>query len=118
MDIKKIKSLVEFSYKNHSLDEKKVKKIISLLKRSELKQYINEIKAKEQRKNALVTLPYYPSKEEQKKVQNLFPGKKIIYIVDPSLIVGIKVVNNDLVSEFSLKDALESLVDQQVKNYD
>lgn len=118
MNIKKIKELVKLSYKNNILDEKRVKEIADILTRSELKQFINEIKNKEIKKNVIITLPYYPSIDEQKKIQTLFMDKEITYIIDPSLVVGMKVVDNDLVSELSLKDTLESLIKHEIESYD
>src|SRR3989344_4341165 len=109
MNVKKIKILASQSYKNSNMNGEIINKIANLLTRKELKLYIKELKLIEKKKSVIVHLPYPPTVIEKNRLQKLFSDKKIIFIIDPSLIAGIKIVDNDLISELNLKDALERL---------
>lgn len=115
---KQIKNLVLQSYTNDTLDEKKVYAIFGLLRRREFKQYLNKLKQYEKQKSLIVTVAHIPTKDEQNKIKAMFKDKKIIYIINPSLIVGTKIINDDLVYELSLKNVLEDLVSHVSKTYD
>jgi F0F1-type ATP synthase delta subunit len=118
MSIKKIKELAKISYEDSDLSDKIVDKISSKLTRSDLKKYIREIKITEKKKNVIVTIPTLPNKEDQKKLQSLFPKKKIIYIIDPSLLIGLRVEDNDLISEISLRENFQELINHVTQFYD
>jgi len=116
MDTDKINKLAYSSYKNNHLDEKVAMKISSLLKRSNLKKYINALKLIEKKKNVLVS--YTGSSKDLEKIRRLFPQRKLFFKKEPSLLLGIKVVDNDNVYEFTLKSALDKIVEHIEQNYD
>lgn len=116
MDSKKINELVVASYKDGCLNQKKVNKIASLISNSDLKKYINGLKLKELKKNLIISSPV--DNQDLRKFENLFPHKKIVFEKDPSLMLGIRVVDNDLVYEFTLKNALDKIVNYIEQNYD
>lgn len=118
MKKKFIKQLVLNSYKTDELDEKEVTTIADRLNRHDLKQYIHELKNYEKKKNVYVSLPYPPTSDEQKALQLLFPKKKIAFIIDPSLGVGVKITNNDLITEMNFKDTLEDIMAYTTQDYD
>lgn len=115
---KQIKQLTLQSYKGNSLDEEKVKTIANLLSRHQLKQYIKELKSHESKKNVVIHVPFLPKVEDQEKIKQLFFSKKVIYIIEPSLMVGLKVVDNDIVYDFNLKNTLEELASHVITSYD
>ena len=57
------------------------------------------------------------SKSLNETIKNTFPDKKIVNIKNPSLLVGTKVVYNDDVFEMSLKNSLDSII-ENIENYD
>ena len=118
MNKKFLRKLAEESYIKGNLDPENVKKISDLLKRTELKQFIKEIKIKENKKNIIISLPFMPNDEEQEKHKRLFPDKTIVYDIDPTLQVGLKITDNDLITEYNLKHTLENLYDHLKENYD
>lgn len=107
MTKKYIKKLAKASYKEEFLDKKIVNRIVPLLSRQDLKTYINMLKLIEKKKAIVVTLPKKNIKI--KDLQKLYPGKKIIYEHDPSLIAGIKITQNDVLYELNLKNSLENI---------
>lgn len=116
MNSKKIDKLVLASYKNNNLDQKKVNKIASLISRSDLKKYINGLKSAEKKKSLIISSPI--NNQDLKKFEKLFPHKKIIFKKDPSLMLGIRIVDNDIVYEFTLKNSLDKIVSYIEQNYD
>lgn len=109
MTKKHIKQLVLASYKNNNLDEDTIERIANLLSKKDLKEYITKIKQQEKKQTVMIVLPYMPDIGEQKKITQHFLGKKIMYMIDSSLMVGIKVIDNDLISEYNLKNTLEDV---------
>ncbi len=111
MTIKQIKKLALASYTRNVLDSKKVNRISRMLTRSELKIYLKMLRMVEKSKTLIVFLPNlsYISLLT-KKIKQLFPNKKILFKKDESLITGVKIVNNDNVYDFNLRNRLENLV--------
>lgn len=108
--------LVFESYSNQFLNQAKVNKIVKFLSKSDLKQYINALKLEEKKKSLIVSAPV--KNQNLARFTELFPNKKIIFKIDPSLMLGIKIVDNDLVYEFTLKSSLDKIVSYMEQNYD
>lgn len=102
--------LVVKSYKGESLDPAIVELIANKLSRRELKQYIKLLKRSEHKKEVIVTVPKSMTSEERDMIQKLFTGKRIVYTVDPTMISGIRIVDNDVEYELSLDQILEDLI--------
>ncbi len=106
-----IKKMAESSYTNDELDEKKVDKIAKNLKKSDLKIYIKDLKIMEMKKTVTVSVPTQDGMNEMKTYfTRIYPGKRIVFNVDESLITGIRVVDYDNVYELSLKGFLEQSI--------
>ncbi|MCL5970331.1 MAG: hypothetical protein M1450_02435 [Patescibacteria group bacterium] len=118
MTKKQIQELVLESFSNNNLDPEKVEIISRQLDRGELKEYIKALKKREKKNSVIVTLPGLPTDDDKKKFLDLFPNKKIIYNIDPSILVGVKIENNDLITELNLKDAIKNLAEFSSKTYD
>ena len=116
MNKKKIDKLVSVSYKNHYLDQKKVNKIASFISKSDLKKYINGLKLVEKKGSLIVSSPI--GSQDFKKFDRLFPNKKIVFKKDTSLMLGMKLIDNDIVYEFTLKNSLDKIQDYIEQNYD
>ncbi|MDO8660103.1 MAG: hypothetical protein Q7K54_05940 [Candidatus Parcubacteria bacterium] len=116
MNTKKINQLVLSSFSNLYLQEKKVKKIASLLDKSDLKKYINGLRRQEMKKSLIVATPM--NNNDKGKFTKLFPNKKIIFKRDPSLMLGVKIVDNDMIYEFTLRNSLDKILNYIEQNYD
>lgn len=104
-----IKQLVKESYTNDELDEKKVEMIASKLQRPGLKMYLKELQRKEQKKHVIITTAKQLSVQEEEKVGKLFPQKKVLFQTDETLISGIRVLDNDIIYEKNISQALNDM---------
>jgi len=107
---KQLEELVQASYRNGQLDEETVKKIGDKLNRHMLKMYIGLLKNKEKKKMVFVTTPKPLSTKDREKVKSLFPKKKIVEEIDPSMIGGIKIVENDEAYEMDLNRTFHDII--------
>ncbi len=114
MTDKKIKVLAKESFFKNSLNQKKVKLIVKSLKRSELKEYIKALKLIEAKNTVFLTLSQRTKAEITedilKNLKSQFPSKKIELVFDPTLIAGIKIVSDDLIYDFNVKNTLEEIL--------
>lgn len=116
MNSNKIDKLISLSYKGKYLDEKIVNKIASLINKSDLKKYINGLKLIEKKENLIVFSPI--NNQVLKKFEKLFPNKKIIFKKDPSLMLGVRIVDDDNICEFTLKNSLDKIINYIEQSYD
>ena len=117
MNRQTLKQLVMESYPDGQLDPEQVNKIADFLSKKELKLYIKALKNWERENSIILDVPeehaYY-----QEQVQTLFPDKKIVINVDPSLILGMKLQHNDDIYEMSLKNTLDKITEHIEEQYD
>lgn len=113
MTIKQIKLLAIKSFTRNELDPKKVKLFSSNMKRKDLRNYIREIKTIDDKNKVTFVAPALKNfkKTDVSALLKHYKGKKIMYQEDPGLLVGIKVIDNDLIYDFNLKNSLENLVE-------
>lgn len=103
-----IKKLAEASFKKNEIDDKTVMKIAKVLKRTDLKVYIKDLKKMDAKNTVTVTVPSLKGATDMKKYfSKLYPEKKVVFKIDETLLTGIKVVDYDNVYELSLKGFLE-----------
>ena len=107
---KQIEELIQASYKDGQLDESTVKKIADKLNRNMLKLYISMLKHEEKKKMVFVTTPKPLSGKDREKIKSLFPKKKIVEEIDPSMIGGIKVVENDEAFDMDLNRTFHDII--------
>lgn len=110
MTKKIIKQLVMASYKKGNLDEKMVSEIAKKLNRTQLKRYIKGLKDFENKNSVTITLAKNPTQQEKRQLETLYPNKKILYNIDESLILGMRIENYDNVYEMNLQNTLSSLL--------
>jgi len=111
MTIKQIKKLAIASYTNDALDAKKISRIVKLVSRSQLKTYVNFLNNLEKSKSVKVIMPKLDGKTSlAKDLQKIFAGKKLEFFEDKSLIAGLKLIDNDIIYDFNLKNTFENLV--------
>lgn len=120
MTTKKIQKLAEKTYLSENLNKGVLNKISTSLGRKKLKEYIKELKNIEKRK--LVKI-YVPSKkvltnELENSLKKFFQNKKLSIIEDPSILAGIKIIDNDMVYELNLRDSLTHIIEHIQKSYD
>ncbi len=107
---KKIKSLVTASYTNDRLDERSVQIVADNIDRRMLKQYINLLKQVENKKVIFVTTPKPLTTSDREKISALFPKKKVLENIEPSMLSGIKIVQNDEEYEINLNRTFHDIM--------
>jgi len=118
MDKKFVKELVNASYEEGSLNKEKVEKIVSFLNRKSLKQYIYALKMHEKQNTVIVDCTHDINELDEELFEDIFSDKKIVYNKDSTLLLGVRVTNNDLVYEMNLKGKFEKILDKIKQNYD
>ena len=107
MTKKIIAQLVEASYTKDELDGKKVDRIAKILSRQDLKIYIRGLKLAEKARTISLVLP---DKNLYNKTLVQGVKKRVKVIEDPSLLLGFRIIDNDMVHDMSLKNRLENFV--------
>ncbi|HYK08845.1 MAG TPA: hypothetical protein VEW42_05090 [Candidatus Eisenbacteria bacterium] len=107
MTKKIISQLVEASYTKGQLDNKKVERVAKLLTRADLKKYIRGLKLVEKANTISLVLP--DSKLYNKSLLGNVK-KQVKVLEDKSLLLGIKVIDNDTVYDMSLKSNIERFI--------
>lgn len=112
-----LKQLVLESYTEGELDTKKVNKIADLLSKKELRLYIRALKNWERQHEIILEVP---SETDMKieEFKKLFPDKKIVINVDPELMLGLRLQDNDDIYELSLKNSLDKITEHITEQYD
>ncbi len=117
MNKKILKRLVLASYVSKKLDSATVNKIADLLPRRDLKEYIKALKSEELKKTVTVTSPFV-SQWYKKEFEAVFPNKEIIFEHDQTLLLGIRITDNDTVYDLSLQHKLEKIQEYLEEQYD
>ncbi|OGH06047.1 MAG: hypothetical protein A2W22_03940 [Candidatus Levybacteria bacterium RBG_16_35_11] len=120
MTRKQFKLLAQGSYTRGKLDVKKVKQIAKLLKPSQLRQYVKELKKIEEKKVIRVVVPNKEmiSKNNILLIKSAYPKKTVLIEEDPKLILGIKLIDNDLIYDLNLRNNLENINEFIIDRYD
>ena len=118
MNSRQIRALVAASYTNEKLDSKKVERIAKLLHSTDLKAYIRGVKLEEKKHKVYIALPTKSIYNKKRKdLEKVYKGKEIIFEEDPSLLLGIRILDNDMLYEVSLSDRIKQLTDEAEENY-
>lgn len=110
MTKKLLKQMVQESFsKNGELLEDIVLTIAEKLNRINLKKYIFALKTSETRQMVIIKTSNNLSEIQKKEFKALYTNKRITYEVNPSLLLGIEIIDNDMVYNMNLKTKLENL---------
>ncbi len=109
MTKKLLKQLIQESYKNGQLDEKQVFAIADLLTREELKEYIKFLRAAEKKRTIYIESAKIT--DDLMLLKDIFPKKRIIFKENPSLLAGIRIINNDDIFNFNVLKNLNDIIE-------
>lgn len=120
MTKKQIDKLALQSYRGNNLDSRRVEEVVAGISRLDLKMYIRALKNWESRESINIIIPNEKYKNNLKvsMLKKMFPSKKIKFILDSSLVAGVRIINQDMVYDFNLKNTLEDIVGHIRKQYD
>lgn len=111
MDRKLIKKLAIISYTDNKLDEKKVNRIVVNLNRRELREYIKDLKVLQSKIRVYVEYSKELGEKYKKEVEALFPNKEVIFRKNEELLVGLRITENDIVSNINLNSSLKQIAE-------
>jgi len=94
-----------------------VNNIARHLNRKDLKQYIRGLKIQERKLSVFIDVPTRSS-DIKYKFGKIFPDKKIVYGVDNSLMLGLRIIDDDMLFEINLKNTLDKILSYLEQNYD
>jgi hypothetical protein len=109
MDKKLIKKLAGASYTNNKLDEEKVNRITVNLNRRELREYVKALKNLQNKVTVYVEHTNELDDNYKREIEALYPNKSVIFRRNKDLILGIKITENDIVSNISLSNSLKQI---------
>lgn len=114
MTRKLIKELAQKSFFRNNLDAKRVKYFVSKMKRKEIRGYLRTIKTIDSRNTVRIIFPSLTKikKSDILRLSNFYKGRKIIVGEDPSLILGVRLIDNDLVYDFNLENSFENIIEK------
>lgn len=118
MTKKQLDQLVEYSYEERSLDQETVMGIAKHLSREDLKKYIKALKRQDSQQTVYVTEAFSSPEKTRKMLTDLFPEKTVMYDTDRKLLLGTRIVTDDVVFELSLKNTLDKLVEHVGNSYE
>ena len=118
MDKKTIKVVVLASYTKGELDSEKVLRIAKVLSRKDLKNYIHGLKNYEKKLSVTVNTPYELDNQHKNMFSQLYPDKKMIFQTNQSLILGLRITDNDTVYELDLQSQLNNILTKIEQDYD
>ncbi len=113
-----LKNLALASYKNNELSWKRISKIIKHLNKPELRHYIKLLKMLEKQKTISIILPKTTLKQRNdviKKFAKIYKNKKIDILENKDMVLGIKIIDNDLIYEYNLNHTLNNIKDQIIR---
>lgn len=117
MDKKLLKELIVASITNGVLNEEIVLGISQKLKRKQLKEYLKALKKTIQELTIYVESPFELTNQQTETLEELFPSKKIKSSTNKSDLLGIKIQENDMIYDFTLRNRLDTII-KGVKEYD
>ena len=117
MSKKLLKQLIDYGYKDNKLSSENVESVAKLLDRSGLNLYIKALKRREKKLSVFIDVPIN-NVNVKGKFNEIFPNKKIVWNIDPSLMLGIRIINDDMLFEINLKDTLDRILSYIEEDYD
>lgn len=113
-----VKQLAVASYTNNVLDPEKVNTVVKHLSRQDLKHYIRLLRRIEKQKSVLIETPYEITDEIKVQLREQFVEKKVLFEIDPSLILGTRITNDDVIYNMHIQNTLENLEKYIEEQYD
>lgn len=111
---KQIKQLAKASFTRGNIDSKKALRVARMLKKGELREYIKYLKTQISANKVRVLIPDLEKIDEikiKKNFERIFPDKKILIEQNPELLLGIKVIDNDKIYDFNLRNSFDNMIE-------
>ena len=109
MNKKFIDKLVAVSVKNNELQKDKIDYIANKLSRQNLKLFITALRKWIKEHTVYIEYAIEPSNDLKKEFEDVYRGKRVVFLHNSNLMVGIRVTENDTIYEMNLHNTLEDL---------
>src|SRR5258708_29893413 len=109
MTKKEVKKIALLSFADSDIDVRKVKRFTQTMNRRELRQYVRFLKLIDSQKKIKILTPIKEDLDLKNRISRIFPKKRIIFEEDPSILLGIRIINNDILYDFNLENEFEEL---------
>jgi len=109
MTKKLLDEIVEISFKENALDEKMIMDIASKLKRRELKAYVRRLRNELSKRSVMIISPRSFSENAKNLFHQTFSDKIVTFETDPSYLLGVKIINGDMVYDQTLKGEFDHI---------
>lgn len=109
MNNKQIEKLAQISYSNNELDGDRVARIMQHLSRGELREYLRQLRRIEAKLTVYIDSNADLDAQSKKKFEALYPKKKVVFRVDPSLLFGVRITEGDMIYNLNMKSSLENI---------
>ena len=117
MDKRNYRQLAQASITDATLDVKKVERIAGLLSNAELKEYIKALKQWVNEHTVTIEVPNEKN-VPVKNMESVFTDKTVVIKENPSLLLGMRIKDNDDVYEMSLANTLSQIERHVLEGYD
>lgn len=98
--------------KDVSINSKIANYALSKLKKNELKIYLRRIVKLNSEKTVIVTTAEDLKNKTKNNIESMFKDKKINYKVDPKLVGGIMIKDNDMIVNYTIDGIIDSKMKQ------
>lgn len=110
MTTKQIKQLASISFADNKLDDKKISFIAAKLKRTDVREYVKMVQMMNGQRTVTVQSAQPADQSVLKQLSIRFPDKKILYTIDKQVLAGMRIIDNDILYDYSLDNKLDTLI--------
>ena len=110
-----LKKLARVTVLNDNIDTGVREYVLTKLSRAELKEYLLHLKSLTQR-NTVTVIGREITQELKKRIGNIYKDKKIIFVADATISEGIKIIDNDTITDLTLENYIDNTIEELKKS--
>ncbi len=111
MNKKKIKQLADISFVNKKLNTDTVEKITEKLNSKEFREYIKALKRVLAKTNVYIESASELDAKDKKSFEELYKNKTLVFRINPELIMGIRIIEDDMVYNLNIENSIIQIKD-------
>lgn len=117
MTKKLLHQIIKYCYKDNIISPENVNKVVGYLDRSDFKEFVKGLKMYEIKHSVFIDLPI-DNNNLKSKFKEIFPNKKIVLGLDNTLMLGLRILDYDMLFEINLKSNLKRILSYIEEDYD
>lgn len=110
-----LKKLARVTILSDNIDTNVKEYVLTKLTRAELKEYLVHLKSLTQRSTVTVVGREITT-ELKNKIGNIYKDKKIIFVTDETISDGIKIIDNDTITDLTLENYIDNTIEELKKS--